>query len=211
MIRLIAIYTVLFYARLFYGHRVYGKENFPKGGGIICSNHCSFLDPPLIGISCPGVVHFLGRDTLFHSPFFGWLIRKLNTHPVHRGKENVYAFKKAMELVQRGNKVVIFPEGRRSSDGEMKTGQPGVGMLVQRTGCQVIPVYIHGTYDIWNTKRNFPKISGQTACVFGKPLTFENIHKREKREEQEEIVTQVMAKIADLRQWYQAGAKGPIP
>ncbi len=211
MIRLFAIFVVSFYARLFYRHRVYGKKHFPKSGGMICSNHTSFLDPPLIGISCPGEVHFLGRDTLFNSPFFAWLIRHLNTHPVRRGKGNVEAFKKAMGLVQEGNKVVIFPEGHRSADGQLKGGQLGVGMLVHRTECIVIPVYIHGAFKIWNTKRKFPKLFGKTACVFGTALSFDDLKNLDKKEAQREIVSRIMAEIAHLRDWYLAGAKGSPP
>lgn len=211
MIRLIAVFFVNLYARIFYRHRVYGKEHFPKGGGIVCSNHCSFLDPPLIGISCPGKTHFLGRDSLFRSPLFAWLIRRLNTHPVRRGKGNIYAFKKAMELVEGGNKVVIFPEGHRSADGQLHKGQLGVGMLVQRTKCQVIPIYIHGTYEIWNTKRHSPKFFGKTACVFGTPLTFVDLEGLEKKERQGAIVARIMAKISELRKWYLTGAHGSPP
>jgi len=211
MIRKITVFIVNLYVRIFYLHRVYGKKHFPKGGGMICSNHTSFLDPPLIGISCPGAVHFLGRDSLFHSRFFGWYIGKLNCHPVRRGKGNAYAFKKAMQLVHQGNKVVIFPEGRRSADGEFHKGQLGVGMLVHRLNCQVIPVYIYGTYEIWNTKRRFPKLIGKTACVFGTPLTFEDLEGLEKKEAQTVIADRIMAKIAQLRDWYQAGAKGSPP
>lgn len=211
MIRLIAVLFVRSFVRLFYRHRVYGKRHFPKGGGMICSNHTSFLDPPLIGVSCPGIVHFLGRDTLFRSRFFAWLIGKLNCHPVRRGKGNAYAFKKALQLIQRGNKVVIFPEGRRAADGELHKGQPGVGMLVHRAGCQVIPVYIHGAYEIWNTKRRFPKLIGKTACIFGTPLTFEDLEAVEKKLAQAEIADRIMTKIETLRDWYRAGAKGSPP
>jgi len=100
MIRFITVVIVRFYLRLFYRLRVYGKKNFPKGGGIICSNHTSYLDPPIIGVSSPGIIHFLGRDTLFRSSFFAWLIRKLHTHPVRRVKENISAFKTARARVR---------------------------------------------------------------------------------------------------------------
>lgn len=211
MIRFLTRFLVNIYIRIFYLHRVYGKKHFPKGGGMICSNHCSFLDPPIIGCSCPHAVHFLGRDTLFRSPIFGWFIRQLKTHPVRRGKGNVDAFKKAMQLIRCGKKVVIFPEGRRSLDGEFHRGQLGVGMLVQKTHCQVVPVYIYGTFEIWNVKRRFPKLFGKTACIFGKPLSFEDLEGQEKKEAQTEIADRIMAKIADLKAWYEAGAKGDPP
>ncbi len=211
MIRRFCIFSVLIFSKLFHRHRVYGKSHFPKGGGIIAPNHCSFLDPPLVGISSPGEVHFLGRESLFHQPLFAWLIRQLNTHPVRRGKGNIYAFKKALELIESGNKVVIFPEGKRSPTGELQKGELGIGMLVQRTRCLVIPVYLHGTFDVWNTHRKFPKLKGKTACVFGSPLDFSTLASGDKKEEQEAIVEAIMRAIASLRSWYLNGAKGIPP
>lgn len=211
MIRLLCIFCVWVFARIFYRHRVYGKKNIPAGGGMIAPNHCSFLDPPLVGISCPYKIHFLARDTLFHFPPFAWLIRQLNTHPVRMGKGNISTLKMALELVQSGKKVVIFPEGTRSVDGELHKGQLGVGMLVQRARCRIIPVYIHGTFDAWNARSKFPKLYGKTACVFGKPIEYVECPPEHKKEAQAEIVDTIMAKIAELKDWYLSGAKGTPP
>lgn len=211
MIRLICIYAVKIYVTLFYRHKVYGKHLIPQGGGIIAANHCSFLDPPLVGVSCPYEVHFLARETLFRLPLFAWLIRQLNTHPVRRGKGNIDTFKMALEFLQRGKKVVIFPEGKRSTDGTLHEGQLGVGMLVQRTRCRIIPVYIYGTFNTWGVHRKFPKLLGKTACVFGTPIEYQENLSGDRKEAQSAIVHQIMEKIAELREWYLAGAKGSPP
>ncbi|MFZ0566352.1 MAG: lysophospholipid acyltransferase family protein [Chlamydiales bacterium] len=213
MIRIIAIFLVRIYAVLFYRHKVYGKQNFiKKGGGIVTPNHSSYLDPPFVGISCPSKVHFLARDTLFNNPFFGALIRRLHTHPVHRGGENVAAMKKVMELVEEGNKVVIFPEGKRSETGQLQEGQLGVGMLVYRLKCPVTPVYVHGTFDAWGPNRRYPKLRGvRSACVIGTPIDFADINTENKKEAQKQIVEKIMQSIANLRDWYLEGAKGTPP
>ncbi len=197
--------------RIIYRHRVYGIEYFPPNGAIIASNHASYLDPMLVGVSCPRKIHFLARDSLFRFPPFGWLIRELCTHPVHQGKGNLHAFKIAMELIESSKKVVIFPEGSRSPDGKLHKGQLGVGMLVQRTQCKVIPIYTHGTYEIWRAHKFLPKPWGKTACVFGRPLSFEHIDFSDKKGAQVIIVKEVMDKIAELKQWYLEGAKGSPP
>lgn len=196
---------------LLYRHKVYGKAHIRPGGGLIASNHASFLDPQLIGISCPEPIHFLARDTLFRFAPFGWLIRKLNTHPVSRGKGNLNTLKSAMEIVQSGKKVVIFPEGRRSPDGELQKGQLGVGMLVQRTRCLVFPVYVHGAYAIWSKEQKLPKLWGKTACVFGSPIEYQTIESQDRKEAQAEVVQKLMESITALKEWYLAGAKGTPP
>lgn len=211
MIRVFCKSVVWIFAKILYRHKVYGKEHLPKGGGLIAPNHASFLDPPLVGISYPGPVHFLARDSLFHFAPFGWLIEKLNTHPVSQGKGNLNTLKMAMELIKSGKKVVIFPEGSRSENGQLGQGRLGIGMLVQRTQCQVVPTYIHGSYELWSTKRRFPKLWGKTACVFGSPIEFSNLQEKDKKEAQTEIVEQIMEKIAALQAWYCSGAKGSPP
>lgn len=210
-IRKFAIFCVNAFAKLFYHHKVYGKEHLPVGAAIISSNHSSFLDPPLIGISYPGEVQFLARDTLFRLPLFAWLIRKLNTHPVARGKGNVAAIRKCLDFLNEGKKVVIFPEGKRSKDGSLQKGQNGVAMLVLRTNCLVIPAYVHGTFDIWNSRRKLPRLKGQTACVFGTPLDFSKLDTSNKKEAEEKITESIMFSIATLHDWYVAGAKGTPP
>ncbi len=187
------------------------EREFDKRGGILAANHSSYLDPPIIGVSCPQEVHFLARDTLFKSPLFGWLIRALNTHPVKRGQGNIAAMKKALEFIEEGKKVVIFPEGTRSPTGDLQKGQAGIGLLVQRSHCKVFPIYIHGTFDIWSIHRSKPLLKGQTACVFGKPLAFHISEETDKKEAHQQIINQIMGAIAKLQEWYLAGAKGTPP
>jgi 1-acyl-sn-glycerol-3-phosphate acyltransferase len=172
MVRIFCKLFVRFLITIFYHHKTYGKEHIPKGGAMVVANHCSFLDPPIIGVSLPGKIYFLARETLFKFPPFAWLLRQLCTHPVSAGKGNIGTFKTALELVEGGKKVVIFPEGKRSRDGTLHKGQLGVGMLVQRARCRVIPVYVHGTYEAWSADRKFPKFFGRTACVIGAPIEY---------------------------------------
>jgi 1-acyl-sn-glycerol-3-phosphate acyltransferase len=213
MVRWIAIFLVKHFVRFFYHHKIFGIEHIDKGGGILAANHASFLDPPILGISCPDVIHFLARESLFKFPPFRWLIRQLNTHPVTKGKENVATFKKACEMLESNKKIVVFPEGTRSKDGEIKKGQAGVGMLVVRTKCKVIPAYIHGTYSIWNSQQKYPKLKGRTACVFGSALDFTEIlnSEKSKKEIQQIIVDTIMEAIQSLQKWYLEGAKGSPP
>lgn len=211
MVRLFCKWTVRFLIVLFYRHKIYGQEHLPQGGGMIVSNHCSFLDPPILGASFPGKIYFLARQSLFKFAPFSWLLRQLCTHPVSAGKGNINTLKTALELIQDGKKVVIFPEGTRSRDGLIQPGQPGVGMLVQRSRCRVIPVYIHGTYEAWNPHNKLPKLMAKTACVFGSPIEYIVRESMEKKEAQSAIVEQIMGKIADLRSWYLSGARGTPP
>lgn len=211
MIRRFAIVVVTFLVKFFYHHKVYGVEHLSEAGGLLVSNHSSYLDPPLLGISCPYEIHFLARDTLFRTRFSNWLLRHLNTHPIARGKGNLGPFKQAFSLLKSGKKLLIFPEGTRSVDGELKKGEPGVGLIVKKTGCLVIPAYVHGTYEIWEKGRRLPRLHGRTVCVFGSSLDFAPIEEPSKKETQTKIADEIMKAIGHLKDWYLAGAKGSPP
>lgn len=212
MIRYFSICVVGLFLKLFYHHKTYRKGPRPEGGGIIASNHASFLDPPIVGVSYWKKAHFLGRETLFRKKVFAWLIRQLNTHPVVRGKENASTFKLILSLLRQGQKVVLFPEGRRSRTGELLPAQPGIGLLVLKTSCIVIPTYVHGTFDLWTPGKKFPSLFGhRTACVFGSPLYFGEYVGKNKKETQQEIADEIMQAIKKLQEWYLDGAKGSPP
>jgi 1-acyl-sn-glycerol-3-phosphate acyltransferase len=197
--------------RLFYGHQVFGKEHFPKGPALLAPNHNSFFDPPIIGASCPGEVHYLARSTLFQNRFLKGLIEALNAYPVAGTSQDIASFKIIFDVLKKGEKVVIFPEGERSSDGQLGAIQSGIGMLALRSRCPIIPVYIHGSFEAWNRFQKFPKLLAKTACVFGTPIYPEQYMDKEKKEAQKEIADAVKQSILELQEWYLSGAQGSPP
>lgn len=192
------IYKPLF--KIFYRHRVYGLENLPQSGAIIAANHASYFDPPMLGASTyPRLLDYMARDSLFKSTFGGWYLRQSKCHPVHRGKGNSAIFKLIPKLVKKGSLVVVFPEGTRTTDGEIKPGLSGAGLMIRLSNCPVIPTYIHGTFAAWSTHMKKPKLKGRTAVFFGKPLTFEHLAHLDKKIAQKEMVQEIMQAIADLK------------
>ncbi len=207
--------TVLACARgffkLFYRHKVYGQEHFAPGGAIIAANHASFFDPPIAAISSPQEVHFLARETLFKIPIFGSIIRALNSHPVRGDAGDIAVFKTLTSLLKEGKKVILFPEGTRESSDALEEIKPGLSLLITRANAFVQPLYIHGTFQIWNRFRKFPKFSGRTASVFGSPIRYESFAHLEKRAAQEALSQAVASALTQLRSWYEAGAQGTPP
>lgn len=196
--------------KLFYRHKVYGLEHYVNQAAIIAPNHTSYLDPPLASISWPAEVHFLAKESLFGPFLFGRFIRALNAHPVRGDVTDLGVFKTILQLLSEGKQVVIFPEGGRTS-GEFGEIKPGIGMLVLRAKAAVIPTYIHGTSTIWGRNRKWPKLYGRTACVFGSPIFWDSVAHLEKREAQVVIAQRMMAKMRELKAWYEAGAQGIPP
>lgn len=199
------------YFKMFYHHKVYGLEHVFKGRGIIAPNHTSFFDPPIISASWPEEISYLARKTLFSSPILGRMIRNLNAYPVDGTTQDLSSIKLVCRLLSENKKVVIFPEGIRSRNGELGLIKSGIGMLALRCQAPIIPVYISGVYNIWNRFQKFPKLTGNMTCIFGSPIDWQTFNHFGKKEAQEAISVCVKHAIEQLKIWYENGAIGSPP
>lgn len=91
----------------------------------------------------------------------------------------------------KGETVGIFPEGTRTTNGQLQPGQAGIGLLVQRSGAPVVPVALIGTYAMLPPGQKKLKRARLTV-IYGKPMTFGLDETRES------IAAQVMDAIAEL-------------
>lgn len=199
------------YVKICYHHKGYRSKEIYKGGALLCANHASFLDPPLVGVSWPEPVHFLARDSLFHNRVFGWLIRQTHAHPISRGGADLSSIKTICRLLEEGKKVVIFPEGQRSKDGTLGELKPGVAMIAQKAKCPLIPVYVVGSYAAWPRGRKFPRLKGRTASIYGSPIFLEEYSHMERKEAQKAITLRIQQALLALKAWYEDGAQGTPP
>jgi cytidylate kinase len=198
--------------RVFYRLRVYGLHHFHTRAGIIAANHASYFDPPVISISCPEEVHFLARDSLFRIPLLGRLIRLLNSHAVRRDASDVQTFRVLIQLLQTGQKVILFPEGKRSLDGNLQPLEKGLSFLVFKAHCSILPVYVDGAYAAWKPGQRLPKLfGGRISCAFGTPIEWEEFEGMEKREAMQAITVRTEHALQALEKWVQAGCQGSPP
>ncbi|MDF1810974.1 MAG: lysophospholipid acyltransferase family protein [Verrucomicrobiales bacterium] len=136
------------FAKTYLSYKVVNRENLlnlGEGGYVVASNHVSFLDPPLVGIAFPENIYYFARKTLFDHPFAGWMLRRMWAIPVDQDRPEMSTLKLIIKLLKEGEKVVIFPEGERTYDGQLKEkGQSGVGMMVEKSNAKVLPVRLFG-------------------------------------------------------------------
>jgi 1-acyl-sn-glycerol-3-phosphate acyltransferase len=132
--------------RLLIGFRVEGLENVPKTGPVIVAgNHLHNADPVLLEIAIPRPLHFMAKKELFGLPVISWIIRRVGTFPVDRGKADRSAIRNADGRLRQGIAIGMFPEGTRSVTRSLKAALPGAAMLAQLTGAPVLPVAITGS------------------------------------------------------------------
>jgi len=197
--------------KLFFRLKIYGVRHFRPGAGIVASNHASHFDPPVLSISCPEEVHFLAKESLFDIPLLGRLIRVLNAHPVSRSAGDASTFREIIRLLREGKKVIVFPEGSRSSDGSLQSLERGLSFLVQKGRCPIFPAYIQGTFHAWPPGRKLPKLFGNISVVFGSPIEWSEFQDLDRKEAERQLNERTAQSFRDLRDWLNNGAKGTPP
>ncbi|WP_153017467.1 lysophospholipid acyltransferase family protein, partial [Heyndrickxia sporothermodurans] len=162
-------------------------ENFPKSGGVLlCPNHIDNLDPPVVGITAPRPVIFMGKEELFKTPVIKTLMKHLNVFPVKRGMNDREALRKGLKVLKDNQVLGLFPEGKRSKTGELGEGLSGAGFFALRSEAAVVPCAIIGPY------KPFKKLK----VVYGQPIDMKEL--REKKASASEVTAVIMDHIKKL-------------
>ena len=188
-------------ARVYFRHESLGREYIPgNSGAVVATNHASVLDPPLIGVDLKRPLFIMAKQSLHDLPLFGSFIRAMHSFPVRRGAGDRGAIRKAVEILQSGNLVLLFLEGKRSRNGSLQSPRPGIGKIVTEANCPVIPGYVHGSFQALGPGQWFP-YPVKTWTRFGKPLqfSFEQDESQSSREQYQQIADRVMHQIHQLK------------
>jgi 1-acyl-sn-glycerol-3-phosphate acyltransferase len=147
-----------------------GREHIPANGGvIIASNHRSFLDPFVIAVMARRPMYYVAKQELFRRPWQGWILNALGAFPVDRGNGDAAMIATAKAILDRGDIVLIFPEGTRVRPGALGSPKRGVGRLALETGAPVVPLAVIGTEAVrrgWRIRPHKVRIRA------GRPLRF---------------------------------------
>ena len=140
--------------------RTSGQEHLPPTGPFIISpNHQSFLDGFVIAAALPyrtlRDVFLVGAAEFFATPFSAWLARLGNIVPVDPDANLVTAMQAGAAGLRMKKVLVLFPEGERSIDGDLKTFRKGAAILSSHLDAPIVPVALDGLYDLWPRGRPF--------------------------------------------------------
>lgn len=160
---------------------VEGAEHIPRTGpAIVASNHVAYLDPLTLGAEVARVgrrPRFLAKSELFEDRRIAWVLRGTGQIEVKRGtSEAAGALEHAFAALERGEVVVIFPEGMVTTNADLRPMPPksGAGRLALGSGAPVIPAALWGTANVWpKAARGSWRPRQEIAIRFGRPITFE--------------------------------------
>jgi len=163
---------------------VQGRSNIkPSGTYIFMSNHQSNVDIPVLQTFLPCHFKWLAKAELFRIPFFGFILKRAGYISIDRfGRESaIDSLARAAEKIKNGISVLIFPEGSRSIDGNIRSFKKGGFFLAVDSGVPVVPVILHGTGAIMSKKTGVRVNRGNVVVEIGKPIET-SAYTRETRE-----------------------------
>lgn len=181
---------------------VEGLEHVPREGPyLVVANHCSNLDPPFLGWAVGhrtgSVVHFMAKDEMRRWPVVGWLAKSAGAFFVRRGEADRAAQRLALEVLQAGRPLAVFPEGTRSRDGRLNQARLGAAMLAMRTDVPVLPVGISGTHRIFPGRSRWPhrsRITFRIGPAFRLPHA-DGVDREALRQGSERIMREIAAQL----------------
>jgi 1-acyl-sn-glycerol-3-phosphate acyltransferase len=164
---------------LLFKYHCIGRHHLPKeGAAIICANHQSHLDPPLVGMAPSRHCIYLARKSLFNNPLFGFIIANLDAIPLNRDGMGIEGIKATLRKLKAGDAVVMFPEGTRTKTGALQPLKSGFITLARRSKVPLVPCGFVGAYDCLPKGGKLPRFE-RIRCVYGPPISAEQVAEME--------------------------------
>ncbi|MDD3839252.1 MAG: lysophospholipid acyltransferase family protein [Clostridia bacterium] len=175
--------------KLMYNIEVQGLDNIPKKGPcIVFSNHISYLDPLVIGITLERQIFFMAKKELYKNPIMRFILNHLGAFPVSRGKGDIGAIKNSLKVLRRGDIFGIFPEGTRSKNKNLKKLEPGIALIALRSKAPLIPIYIKTDY----------KLFSKVSVNIGKPINLDGYKGKNQKEMLDDISQYILDQLMKL-------------
>jgi 1-acyl-sn-glycerol-3-phosphate acyltransferase len=139
---------------------------------VYAANHVSSLDIPLLYAHIPGQFRIMAKQEWFRYPFLGWHLRRSGQLAIDPSKRStaVSSLRKAVETLQKGMPLVIFPEGGRSRNGQIQKFMSGAFYLAIKAQAEIVPTAIAGTYEILPPEHAHLR-PGRIDLLIGEPIS----------------------------------------
>lgn len=179
--------------KLFYRVEIIGEENKAKaaenGGYIICPNHINYIDAVAIVVFSKEKIRFVAKYDLARFGIIRWLEHLFDVIPIKRNTQDLEGIKRCLKVLKNDEVLALFPEGTRNGMEKNGKAKNGAAFMAIRTGKQVVPVGISGTF----------KLFSKVYINYGEPLDMKKYQIKGKEKEcQEQATKEIMDNIIKL-------------
>ncbi len=169
----------------------------------MAANHSSYLDHLVVGCNIipklNKMIYFLAKKEHFDTFLQRQWHRHVGAIPLDRETGGREALKKAASLLQKGDLVMIYPEGTRTLTGKINRAKTGIVRLALATKVPIVPMGITNTFYILPKGKRYPKLGRKADLFIGKPIDLSGYYGKDNdRQKLREITTAVMKEIARL-------------
>lgn len=182
--------VIRLFMRIAFRIKIVGKENIPKEGAcIICPNHKSYYDPPLVVAFNKRHINMIAKKELYKNPILAWLGKTFDVFTVERDGKDIEAVKHSLKILKNGGILGIFPEGTRHGMEKGIKVKNGAVQMAIKSGVPIIPAGIKGDY----------KIFRKVTITYGEPIYYDKskINQQDK-EEIDKLTEELMNTIVKL-------------
>lgn len=191
---------------------VVGRQYVPRRRNtLLLSNHQSMLDSFLVGFPAfygPSLVkpylipwNPAAEENFYRNRFLGWWSDQWKCIPVKPGRRDLRALYRMIHAL-RGGTMILFPEGTRTRDTEIRGGRPGAGLVVLANHPAVVPVTVDGMHEILPVGSLVPRFFKRVYVVYGKPIDYSDFIGQERsKETAQRIVDRVVAVMREQLGW----------
>jgi 1-acyl-sn-glycerol-3-phosphate acyltransferase len=184
--------------------RVIGAENLPRSqAAVYASNHTSYMDTPVIFAALPFQFRILARTVLWPIPFIGWYLSRSGQIPIdtNNPRATLSSLGAGVKALRSGMALFVFPEGGRTSDGELRPFLSGAAYLAIRAHVPLIPIALSGVYELLpiHTRYFYP---GELTLKIGEPIETAGMTVRQT----DELTARLRIAIGNLLQGQEAVA-----
>ena len=174
----------IFFFSLLYPIKVYGKENIPSGGAVFVCNHFRAIDCGFIARICDRDIKYLAKKEIFKNKLFTKIVRSYGGIPIDRDNPDMKSLLEAIKEIKKGNKLCIFPEGKRNVSGtnQLQEIKGGSVIFSVKAKCPIVPIMM--------LKK--AKIFRCTKIIIGKPFELEDYYGKKLTEEEISEMAQII-------------------
>jgi 1-acyl-sn-glycerol-3-phosphate acyltransferase len=177
-----------------------GRERIPRHGPLlVCGNHISTLDPPLVPAFLPRNDSWsMAKAEYFERSWLQtWIFTAFHAFPVVRHSADRSAIRRATAILRDGHLLVLYPEGTRITSGGLHRPEPGAGFIAMLSGAPVLPVAISGSREVFGKGFKLPR-RAPLRVEWGEPFKIASRLPDGRRVEYQDASDAIMLAIAEM-------------